>query len=277
LIKQCGDEEKINKERDVSHDTEPAVDPVPLEKDENIQLPKAESPEIEIQYDHRFECGLHPRYWCSNLETARKCNALKSCMQQWAQSTIGFKAKELDQKQLTNSQQQQKQLVSQKTCGFCIFVFNKLQTSLQQNATEINIEEYLKGACGLLPGKEESEVCIKAVEAYLPEIYIMIRDNLDAGIICRVLKICSDKYLIPYELTLAKSKADQLAKSNQVKNEENASEKSKTSNEFQIKQLRIKILNEADAVITTPLKTMNSKPIFHLLGSKTERLIPLVC
>ena len=45
---------------------------------------------------------------------------------------------------------------SEKTCGFCLFLINRLHDVLQQNQTEVDIEQYLLSACALLPTKNES-------------------------------------------------------------------------------------------------------------------------
>ena len=47
--------------------------------------------------------------------------------------------------------------MDQRTCGFCVFVFTKLQSIIQQNSTEANIKSYLESACSILPSKAETE------------------------------------------------------------------------------------------------------------------------
>lgn len=142
--------------------------------------------QIEFKFDSRFKCGIHPRSWCETLETAKRCDSMDTCFSQW--SRLKFKLK--DSISADNAK-----LDSEKTCGFCLFIFQKLRQSILENSTEINVKDYLEGACTLLPSKNLTDLCIKEVDTYLPEIYNMLRNNMDPGIICRVLKQCSDASL----------------------------------------------------------------------------------
>lgn len=76
----------------------------------------------------------------------------------------------------------------------------------------------------------------------------MVRNNIDAGIICRVIKACQDKFLIPIAETQEELKNIAI----------------------NLKQIKIKILNEDVAEIKTPLQPLN----FNLegLGKKSGTL-----
>lgn len=110
----------------------------------------------DVAVDARFECGLHPRHHCDSLETAQKCSSFDRCLREWTKQ---------DNKYVLNVEQQSsgllgndEQLGEKKTCGFCIFLFNKLHAALELNETEIDIEQYLEGACSLLPTKGEADL-----------------------------------------------------------------------------------------------------------------------
>lgn len=105
----------------------------------------------EYKYDNRFKCGLHPRNWCDSLETSKRCDSFENCLAKWSKTAIKYKSKEID------SAKSPEMVNSQKTCGFCIYVFNKLQQALQQNETEVEIRDYLEGACTLLPTEQLSQ------------------------------------------------------------------------------------------------------------------------
>ena len=148
-----------------------------------------------IRNDKRFKCGMHPRNWCDSLKITRRCHAFDYCLAGWSKSTVKYTSKPLDSSSLLSKEE----LASQKACGFCIFVFNKLQSVMQQNATQVEVKEYLEGACSLLPSQSEVNECMSLINAYYTEIYNMVRNNIDPGIICRVLRACKDQFLIPVE------------------------------------------------------------------------------
>jgi len=85
----------------------------------------------------------------------------------------------------------------------------------------------------LLPAKEEVDTCTKTVDEYSDEIFNLVRNNIDAGIICRVLKLCKDSYLEP---TSGQNANDLL---NDLK---------------PIKNIKIKVINEDQAEIKTPFR-----------------------
>lgn len=123
-------------------------------------------------------CEKGPSYWCSSVEMAKNCNKLSYC-----QGTHATSDKSL--------------------CGFCIWTFNKIHELLQKNSTELDVQQLLLEACSLLPDEAIQEKCVQEVNANIILIYNLIRDSLDPGIICRVLKICHDS---PLKLILNKKK-----------------------------------------------------------------------
>ncbi len=108
---------------------------------------------VEADNDPRFECGLHPRNWCTSIATAKRCNAFNTCLANWSKSNAKFVVKPIENKNDFKS----KEAMDQRTCGFCVFVFTKLQSIIQQNSTEANIKSYLESACSILPSKAETE------------------------------------------------------------------------------------------------------------------------
>ncbi|CAF0924419.1 unnamed protein product [Brachionus calyciflorus] len=193
---------------------------------------------VEYKFDTRFKCGLHPRNWCDTLETAKRCDVFETCLSKW--STLKSKLKE------TKSDQN-----SDKTCGFCLFIFQKLHQALQQNSTEVNVKDYLEGACTLLPSQQITELCLQQVDTYLPEIYNMLRNNMDPGIICRVLKQCSDA-----NLELISEKTPQKEKKSLLDS------------------FTFTVLNEKDVIIKTPLSQKDQNvQTEYLFGPKSDNLI----
>ena len=111
---------------------------------------------VEADNDPRFECGLHPRNWCTSIATAKRCNAFNTCLANWSKSNAKFVVKPIKNENNKNDFKS-KEAMDQRTCGFCVFVFTKLQSIIQQNSTEANIKSYLESACSILPSKAETE------------------------------------------------------------------------------------------------------------------------
>ena len=163
-----------------------------------------------IANDMRFKCGMHPRNWCDSLKVTRRCHAFDYCLAGWSKSTVKYTSKPITSQDA--SLMTKEELSSQKACGFCIFVFNKLQSVIQQNATQVEVKEYLEGACSLLPSQSEVNDCLNLINTYYTEIYNMVRNNIDPGIICRVLRACKDKFLIPVETSTSTSSSNEMEK-----------------------------------------------------------------
>jgi hypothetical protein len=161
----------------------------------NQQQEQSKSQEIntieDLNEDKRFKCGIHPRNWCNTIETARKCNAVDFCLINWKNSNVKYELKESQKSSSLEIKENDSRI-----CGFCVFVFGKIQAVLQQNSTEEAILNYLEGSCNLLPQQDMVQNCLNDIDKYLPEIYNMVRNNVDPGIICRVLKACRDEHLI---------------------------------------------------------------------------------
>ena len=110
----------------------------------------------------------------------------------WAKSSVKYAAKSFGDAPLPADERELKD-----TCDYCMNIFNKLQDVLDQNATEEHIKDYLDGACRVLPTAKLVDRCLRTVDTRLPVIYNLVRSNVDPGIICRVLKACSDAFLEP--------------------------------------------------------------------------------
>ena len=186
LLRQCNDDSELV-------ETEQTV---PSSSDDSDQTSVVSIDEFLLTNDRRFKCGMHPRNWCDNLKVTRRCQAFDYCLAGWAKSPVKYSVKPV----VADASSSVAELASQKACGFCVFVFNKLQSVMQQNATQVEVKEYLEGACNLLPSQEEVKECLSVIDTYYTEIYNMVRNNIDPGIICRVLGACKDKFLTPVEV-----------------------------------------------------------------------------
>lgn len=116
---------------------------------------------------------------------------------------------------------------SDSSCTFCVYVVKKLQNILAQNSTEVDIETYLKNFCSLLPSKQQSSQCESAVKNYLPQLYDMLKSNIDPSVTCKMLSLCP--------------KAQQ-------------EQQQSAATEIQMKNIKIRIFENDDLVVKTPLQ-----------------------
>lgn len=134
-----------------------------------------------------FACGLHPRNWCDNLETARKCNCLDQCIDQWSVNKYQLKA-DLTTKDLES-------ILAMKTCEFCLYSFEKLTSALQDTENKLDTKEYLSKSCSLLPSKRDVDECLIALDQNISEIKAMLSKKVHSSAICKALRSCDASYL----------------------------------------------------------------------------------
>lgn len=126
---------------------------------------------------------------CSNLAMSVKCSSFPLCLEQWKQQSFQFKKSATKLAHVEDSKE--------KSCGFCIYIFTEIQKVIQQNQTEINVENYLKSGCNLIPNGDLSKQCNEQIDMYTPQIFNFLRDNCDPGVICHAIQMCDDKFLEP--------------------------------------------------------------------------------
>ncbi|XP_033004961.1 prosaposin-like isoform X1 [Lacerta agilis] len=117
---------------------------------------------------HR-ECAKGPEVWCQNLQTASHCNAVKHCRQTvWNKPTV-----------------------KSIPCDLCKEVVTVAGKVLKDNATEEEINAYMTKACEFFPDQELVSQCKEMVDAYLPNILDMIKEELDnPEVVCSALTLC---------------------------------------------------------------------------------------
>ncbi len=121
----------------------------------------------EKHEDNRFECGLHPRNWCDNIESAMKCNAFDACVKNtWSKMNLN-QVKLLKQN-----------AAEAKSCSFCIYSHEKLQEILKEHPEEVHIKNYLTSACEILPSRELSDKCLSTVNVYFSQIHTLISNKI---------------------------------------------------------------------------------------------------
>ncbi|XP_020606225.1 prosaposin-like [Orbicella faveolata] len=87
-------------------------------------------------------------------------------------------------------------------CILCEFVMKELDSILQENATQQEIEEALDEVCSLLPDTVKTE-CEQFVDQYAPAIIAILSQELDPSVVCTTLGLCdSNKHSKVMEKTV---------------------------------------------------------------------------
>ncbi|CAF0857235.1 unnamed protein product, partial [Didymodactylos carnosus] len=145
----------------------------------DVQEQKPELPESITQKQILVggkRCTWGPSYWCSSLQNAHECQSVKHCSTKvWPN-----------------------QLVNEKDniCQYCEFALTKLRRILETNETEITVDKYLAGACSMLPTKELIDQCVKMLTDYSEQLLVLLRTNMDPGVICHLVHMCKDSTIV---------------------------------------------------------------------------------
>ncbi|XP_061491235.1 prosaposin-like isoform X2 [Rhineura floridana] len=115
------------------------------------------------------DCTKGPEVWCQNLQTASHCSAVKHCRQ-----TVWNKP-----------------AVKSIPCDLCKEVVTVVGKVLKDNATEEEINAYITKVCEFLPDPDLVSQCKDIVDAYLPNILDIIKEELDnPEVVCSALTLC---------------------------------------------------------------------------------------
>ncbi|UJR22649.1 hypothetical protein I4U23_025689 [Adineta vaga] len=126
----------------------------------------------------KHRCTWGPSYWCSSLSNSRECNSVAHCSNQvWSQQAITKKPND-------------------NICQYCEYIIGKLRTMILNKTAEINIEKWLSGACSMLQNKDLIDKCVETMSKYADEIVVMIKTNIDPGMICHLGEMCKDATIV---------------------------------------------------------------------------------
>ncbi|XP_075791066.1 prosaposin [Pelodiscus sinensis] len=115
------------------------------------------------------DCVKGPEIWCQNLRTASQCGAVKHCQQ-----TVWNKPS-----------------VKSIPCDLCKEVVTVAGNVLKDNSTEGEIRSYMEKVCEFLPDQGLVSECKDIVDAYLPVVMDLIKEELDnPEVVCSALSLC---------------------------------------------------------------------------------------
>ncbi|XP_024053919.2 prosaposin isoform X1 [Terrapene carolina triunguis] len=115
------------------------------------------------------DCVKGPEIWCQNLRTASQCGAVKHCQQ-----TVWNKPS-----------------VKSIPCDLCKEVVTVAGNLLKDNSTEGEIRSYIEKICEFLPDQGLVSECKETVDAYLPVVMDLIKEEFDnPEVLCSALCLC---------------------------------------------------------------------------------------
>lgn len=104
-------------------------------------------------------------------------------------------------------------VVKAQDCSTCELVVNFIESWVESNATEAEIQQYLNTLCGLVPGY--TAICDQIADSGLTEVIGWINANENAQTICTQLGMCSSKFAVKPvagKTTIIKPKLSTLSK-----------------------------------------------------------------
>uniref|UniRef100_A0A8C8RCY3 Prosaposin n=1 Tax=Pelusios castaneus TaxID=367368 RepID=A0A8C8RCY3_9SAUR len=115
------------------------------------------------------DCVKGPEVWCQNLRTASQCGAVKHCQQTvWSKPSV-----------------------KSIPCDLCKEVVTVAGNILKDNNTEGEIRSYMEKICEFLPDPGLVSECKEMVDAYLPVVMDLIKEELDnPQVVCSALCLC---------------------------------------------------------------------------------------
>uniref|UniRef100_A0A8C4Y5X7 Prosaposin n=1 Tax=Gopherus evgoodei TaxID=1825980 RepID=A0A8C4Y5X7_9SAUR len=160
------------------------------------------------------DCVKGPEIWCQNLRTASECGAVKHCQQTvWNKPSVMFRPSKsfLHQRPGYNVliqilkrnriflcklwRERKNTLLTSACksipCDLCKEVVTVAGNLLKDNSTEGEIRSYIEKICEFLPDQGLVSECKETVDAYLPVVMDLIKEELDnPEILCSALCLC---------------------------------------------------------------------------------------
>ncbi|KAG8232711.1 hypothetical protein J437_LFUL017851 [Ladona fulva] len=132
-------------------------------------------------------CGKGQVYWCSNIMNAKRCNAVKHCIQSvWEHQILPEDNGDI--------------------CNICKDMVSQARAQLESNETQDELKQVFEGSCKLIPVQVVSDECIKLVDEFIPELVETLASQMNPQMVCSVAGLCNsvrnDKLLAEYKAKL---------------------------------------------------------------------------
>uniref|UniRef100_A0A1L8DZ96 Putative saposin-related protein n=1 Tax=Nyssomyia neivai TaxID=330878 RepID=A0A1L8DZ96_9DIPT len=119
------------------------------------------------------KCSTGPKFWCSNLVTAKKCNAVSHCIQ-----TVWEKQNVPEDKD--------------SICKICLDMVEQARDQLESNETQSDLRDVFEGSCKLIPIKIVKKECIKMADDFVPELVEALASQMNPQMVCSVAGLCNN-------------------------------------------------------------------------------------
>ncbi|GAB0091970.1 uncharacterized protein DMENIID0001_068940 [Sergentomyia squamirostris] len=128
-----------------------------------------------VQKDGEIDrrCAKGQQFWCSNLMTAKTCNAVTHCIQ-------------------TVWEKQDVPVDNDSICKICLDMVQQARDQLESNETQSDLRDVFEGSCKLIPVKIVSKECIKMVDDFVPELVEALASQMNPQMVCSVAGLCNN-------------------------------------------------------------------------------------
>ncbi|KAK3090478.1 hypothetical protein FSP39_012184 [Pinctada imbricata] len=118
------------------------------------------------------KCTWGPSYWCSHVQKAKECGAIKHCMDTvWSKQII-------------------KQVNPTVDCTLCQMVVNQTKQLIKNNSTKAVITSFFEKSCNFMPSTALKEMCNVMIKDYEDSLIQLLTSELNAEKICAVMGMC---------------------------------------------------------------------------------------
>ncbi|XP_055696691.1 prosaposin [Lutzomyia longipalpis] len=127
--------------------------------------------EKETVLDRR--CATGPQFWCANIVTAKKCNAVTHCIQTvWEKQSVPEDRDSI--------------------CKICLDMVQQARDQLESNETQSDLRDVFEGSCKLIPIKLVRKECIKMADDFVPELVEALASQMNPQMVCSVAGLCNN-------------------------------------------------------------------------------------
>ncbi|ESO85794.1 hypothetical protein LOTGIDRAFT_221240 [Lottia gigantea] len=118
-------------------------------------------------------CEKGPTFWCTNLHYAKKCGAVKHCMDTvWTkQMAVGVNA--------------------EASCTVCQLMVDNVRQLVKNKATDNEMSNLIAKACHIMPSHVKGAQCKDAVKNNIDDILTLIKnEKMTSQMVCQLIGLC---------------------------------------------------------------------------------------
>ncbi|KAI3387470.1 hypothetical protein SNEBB_005919 [Seison nebaliae] len=146
-------------------------------------------PLLHVSHATDVDCTVGPTAWCSSIDAAKECGAMRHCIQTiWSKNQLFSNGKKSS------------------ICSSCEDIVEKIRKALEKPQSEKEIKEILLELCSVIPIALMKDECSSIVGKNVDEVIEIILANIAPSVICRLIHVCpkNDEKLTKHIVQLKK-------------------------------------------------------------------------